>query len=166
METCDNQQPWLSDDEFLQKNWILKKNFVVVLTRIEGNPVFNVGDKKQATPAYQLMVFFKYEGTEGNGASNSNQHSTFAIGYGTAALYRQRVTKALRSLSSEYIRWPNAKEMVKIGREIQRLYNFPHCVLIAHGTHFPLAFEPQTADAPDYSGRKEVRMLPFHNDCL
>ncbi len=116
--------------------------------------VFNVGHKKEAPPAYQLIVFLNYVGTEGNGASNSNQRSTFAIGYGTAALHHKRVTKALPSLSSEYVRWPDAKERVEIAREIQRLYNFPHCVSIADGTLFSLAFEPQTADLPDYSGRK------------
>jgi DDE superfamily endonuclease len=39
-------------------------------------------------------------------------------------------------------------------RKIQSKYDFPHCVGIADGTLFPLAFEPQTEDAPDYSGRK------------
>ena len=37
---------------------------------------------------------------------------------------------------------------------MQSMYDFPHCVCIADGTLFPLAFEPQTEDAPDYSGRK------------
>ncbi len=54
-ETYDNQQPWLSDDEFLQKYWMSRKNFGIVLKRIEGNPVLNVGHKKQAPPTYQLM---------------------------------------------------------------------------------------------------------------
>ncbi len=131
-----------------------KKNFDGVLTRVQGNPVFNVGHKKQAPPAYQLMVFLKYVGTDGNGASSSSQRSTVAIGYGTAALYYQRVTKTLRSLLSEYIRWPNANYRVEIAQEIQCSYNFPHCVSIDDGTLFPSTFEPQTADAPDYLGRK------------
>jgi DDE superfamily endonuclease len=33
-------------------------------------------------------------------------------------------------------------------------YGFPHCVGIVDGTLFPLAFEPETEDAPDCSGRK------------
>jgi hypothetical protein len=35
-------------------------------------------------------------------------------------------------------------------------YGFPHCVMIADGTltSTPLAFEPETEDAPNYSGRK------------
>jgi DDE superfamily endonuclease len=38
--------------------------------------------------------------------------------------------------------------------QIHQKYGFPHCCGIADGTLFPLAFEPQTEDAPDYSGRK------------
>ena len=41
-----------------------------------------------------------------------------------------------------------------ISREIFQHYDFPHCVSLADGTLFPLAFEPETEDAPDYSGRK------------
>jgi len=33
-------------------------------------------------------------------------------------------------------------------------FGFPHCVGIADGTLFPLAFEPDSQDAPDCSGRK------------
>jgi hypothetical protein len=40
-------------------------------------------------------VFLKYVGTEGSGANNSNQRHTFSVGYGTAELYRERVTTAL-----------------------------------------------------------------------
>ena len=152
----DEQQPWLSDDEFLQKYRMSRKNFKAVLEMIKDHDVFRNqrNRRQQAPPAHQLLVFLKYVGTEGAGASNGNQRSTFAIGYGTATLYRERVTKALRSLSDEYIQWPDAEERLVIAREIQKMYNFPHCVAIADGTLFPLAFEPHTLDAPDYSGRK------------
>ena len=150
-----HHQPWLSDDEFLHKYRMSRKNFSIVLDKIKDHQVFQEQFKRrQAPPAHQLMVFLKYVGTEGSGASNGNQRSTFAIGYGTALLYRERVMKSLRSLSEEYIRWPNEYEREQIAREIQRLYNFPHCVAIADGTLFPLAFEPHSMDAPDYSGRK------------
>jgi hypothetical protein len=150
-----NYQPWLSDDEFLQKYRMSRKNFKIVLDKIKDHSVFQEQNKRrQAPPAHQLMVFLKYVGTEGTGASNSNQRSTFAIGYGTASLYRTRVMKALRSLSDEYIRWPDENERLDIAREIQHLFHFPHCVAIADGTLLPLAFEPHSLDAPDYSGRK------------
>ena len=64
------------------------------------------------------------------------------------------MTKAILALRPQYIQWPDAQERKLISREIHHLYGFPHCVAIADGTLFPLAFEPQTKDAPDYSGRK------------
>jgi hypothetical protein len=53
------------------------------------------------------MVFLKFVGTEGTGASNANQRHTFAIGYGTADKYRRRVTKALLQFRDKYIHWPD-----------------------------------------------------------
>ena len=103
---------------------------------------------------YQLLTWLKYVGTEGNGASNPNQRNTFLIGSGTADLYRKRVTAAIGSLREEYIQWPGEEERKVIAREIYAKYQFPHCVSIADGTLFPLAFEPECEDAPDYSGRK------------
>lgn len=152
----EDQPPWLSDDEFLRKYRMSRKNFEAVVEKIKDHEVFNsqVKRRKQKPPSYQLLVFLKYVGTEGSGASNANQRCTFGIGYGTAALYRDRVTKALRSLSQEYIQWPDEEERLIISKEMQKMYHFPHCVSIVDGTLFPLAFEPYTKDAPDYSGRK------------
>ena len=146
--------PWLTDAEFLQKYRVSRSGFRYILDLIKDHAVFDSKTKRMAPASHQLMVFLKYVGTEGTGASNSNQRATFGVGYGTASLYRKRVTKSLRALSSEYIKWPNAEERIKISKEIQSQYDFPHCVGIADGTLFPLAFEPQTEDAPDYSGRK------------
>ena len=110
------------------------------------------------------MVLLKYVGIEGAGASNLNQRQTFGVGYGTAELYRRRVTIALRSYAAQLIKWPDAKERRHISGEIQAKFDFPHCVGIADGTLFPLAFEPQTEDAPDYSGRKIWILIEHHGD--
>ena len=160
-QKCDEEAsrlPWLTDDEFLSKYRMSRDSFYRVHDLIKDHPVVFLskkGKKKQAPVLYQLMVFFlKYIGTEGNGASNSNQRQTFGISYGSATNYRKRVTIAIRSFSKEYVYWPDKDERDQIGREINRLFNFPHCVGIADGTLFPLGFEPETIDAPDYSGRK------------
>jgi hypothetical protein len=57
-------------------------------------------------------------------------------------------------LSAEFIRWPDAEERLSISQQIRSKYDFPHCVGIADGTLFPLAFAPEGEDAPVYSGRK------------
>ncbi|KAG7339863.1 DDE superfamily endonuclease [Nitzschia inconspicua] len=153
--------PWLTDEEFLQKYRMSRQSFDRVLKEIEQHPVFQStsNGRKQAPVSHQLMVFLKYVGTEGNGASNANQRHTFSIGYGTATTYRNRVTRALCSLRDRYIQWPDAEERQQIAREIHMLYGFPHCVAIADGTLFPLATEPQTEDSPDYNGRKHAFSL-------
>jgi DDE superfamily endonuclease len=149
-----SELPWLSDEEFLQKYRVTRKSFDIILEKIRNHPIFESKTKRMAPPEYQLMVFLKYIGTEGAGGSNANQRHTFGVGYGIAANYRRRMTTALRSSSQEYIKWLNTKEHKVISSAIQRKYDFPHCVGISDGTLFPLAFEAQTEDAPDYSGRK------------
>jgi hypothetical protein len=52
------------------------------------------------------------------------------------------------------MRWPSAEERQAISKESRANYFFFHCVGIADGTLFSLAFAPESEDAPDYSGRK------------
>jgi DDE superfamily endonuclease len=156
VETEAAKMPWLNEEEFLHKYRMSRKSFNRLLDEIKDHPVFNPDSKtrKQEPVAHQLMVFLKFLGTEGSGGSNANQRHVFSIGYGTNDVYRNRVTRAILSLRNRYVYWPDEEERTLIAREIHKLYDFPHCVGIADGTLFPLGFEPQTEDAPDYSGRK------------
>ena len=152
--TSPSEIPWLNDEEFLQKYRMSRACFNRVLALIKDHPVFHSKTKDQAPVEYQLMTWLKFAGTEGSGSSNANQRNMFKIGYGTADTYRTRVTTALCSLAPAYYKWPDPEERLVIAREILREFQFPHCVGITDGTLFPLAFEPETEDAPDYSGRK------------
>ena len=96
--SVESEMPWLTDDEFLQKYRVTRSSFQYILDMISDHAVFYSKNKRMAPTAYQLMVFLKYVGTEGTGATNSNQRSTFGVGYGTADLYRRRVTTAIRGL--------------------------------------------------------------------
>jgi hypothetical protein len=153
-EDDDTIQPWLNEDEFLQKYRMSRTSFHILLDKIRDHPVFYSKRRKQSPVSHQLMTWLKFVGTEGSGASNSNQRNTFGIGYGTSSSFRRRVTTAIRSLKEQYYYWPGEEERKVIGKETFTKYDFPHCVSIADGTLFPLAFEPETEDAPDYSGRK------------
>jgi hypothetical protein len=156
-EICREEEeilPWLTESEFVHKYRVSRKNFQRILLLIEDHPVFYPTEKrgnKQAPVMHQLMVFLRFVGT---GDSQSDQRLVFHIGYGTTGLYRDRVTKALRSLKDRFITWPDAQERFELGYEANVRYSIPHCVAIADGTLFPLANEPETEDAPDYSGRK------------
>ena len=111
--------------------------FRYVLDLFSNHPVFYSKKKWMAPAAHQLMVFLKYVGTEGTGASNSNQRATFGVGCGTASLYRKRVTKAIRELRSEYIKWPDSEKRKTISREINAKYDFHHCVELLMELYFP-----------------------------
>jgi len=100
------------------------------------------------------MVFLKMLGTEGAGANGPNQRTTFMIGKGTSTVFCRRVTEAILSLREEFYNWLNAEERKKLARIAYEDCGLPHVVGIADGTLFPLAFEPESIDAPDYSGRK------------
>ena len=69
--------PWLTEDEFLQKRRMSRKSFNHVLNEIKIHSVFKKLECKSGHPQTpvpnQLMVFLKYLGTEGNGASAPNQ---------------------------------------------------------------------------------------------
>jgi len=57
-------------------------------------------------------------------------------------------------MREEFCNWPDAKERNKLARIAYEDCGLPHVVGIADGTLFPLAFEPESINAPDYSGRK------------
>lgn len=150
-------KPWLNDSEFQEKYRMSRIAFHAICDLIRNHPVFSekrISGRKQAPVEHQLMILLFYLGVEGNGASNHKVRSGFSIGRGTAQKYRARATKALWSLRNQAIAWPQADERQAIAARIEREYKFKHCVGFVDGTLFPLAFEPQTRDAPDYSGRK------------
>jgi hypothetical protein len=52
------------------------------------------------------------------------------------------------------VHWPDVSERKEIAKRIFHEFHFLNCIAIADGTLFPLMFEPQGDDAPDYHGRK------------
>jgi len=98
--------PWLTNEEFLQKYRMSHDSFKRVLGDIKEQAVFKKLEGKVGRPqtpvANQLMVFLKYVGTEGNGASGRNQRNTFGIGKGSSDVFRRHVTTAILSRRSVY----------------------------------------------------------------
>jgi hypothetical protein len=156
-EGTGEEPPWLSEDEFQQKYRCSRQSFHAIIDLIKDHPVFKdqgKGGRPQAPPAHQLMVLLKYLGTEGSGSSNSDLRNMFGIGKGTAEVYKERAVKAICSLKSETVFWPEEEERKEIAARIMRQFDWPNCIGLIDGTLFPLALAPQTEDAPDYSGRK------------
>jgi hypothetical protein len=151
----DGTPPWLSDDEFLQKYRMHRDSFKAILSLIKDNPAFHLKwKKKQAPVEYQLLVFLFYIGTSGSGASFPRCRQMFGIGRGTCKYFIERVSKAIRSLRNQVITWPNRQERVQIARRFRNKYDFINLIAIADGTLFPLTYQPESDDAPDYHGRK------------
>jgi hypothetical protein len=148
---------WLSNEEFLQKYRMPKEAVKKLAQLIKSNDIFSktrAQGNAQAPVVHQLLVFLKYAGTEGSGSSAPDLRHVFGIGRGTCILYINRVTKAICDLRNHYIKWPDEEERSKIEAVIENKFNIPNCVGMMDGTLFPLAFEPETEDAPDYKGRK------------
>jgi len=156
----DGTPPWLTDDEFLQKYRMHRDSFKMIVSLINNHPAFqSKGKKPQAPVEHQLMVFLYYIGVSGSGASFPRCRQMFGVGRGTCNDYRKRVVAALRSLGDRVITWPDERERRKIARRFMTNYDFINCIAIADGTLFPLTYEPQTSDAPDYHGRKHQYSL-------
>jgi DDE superfamily endonuclease len=159
----DNYQPpWLTELEFQQKYWLTRHSFDVLFGLIKDHPVFkrneNIG-RGQMQPEHQLMMLLKFLGTTGTGGSNPDLRNVFKIGNGTCCLYRERAMVAIRSLRDQVIKWPDEEERQQISDRIRQKHVFPNCVGFIDGTLLPLAFAPQTVDAPDYHGRKHQYSL-------
>jgi len=155
--------PWLNDEEFLQKYRMSHECFDFVLDLIKDHSAFKQLEGKSGRPqthvVNQLMVFLKYVGTEGSGVNSPNQRNIFEIGKGTSGVFCRRVIKAICSLRHRFLFWPDEQERKVLARLTYEEFGLPHCVGIADGTLFPLAFEPDSEDAPDCSGRKYVYSL-------
>ena len=151
-----DHRAFLTPGEFIQKYRMSREAFLKLVSLIEGHPVFDALNKgpKQASPAYQLMVFLKYIGTDGSGNSNPNLRNVFRTGRGTNELFKRRVVKAIRSLRGTYYTWPSSEERKKIASRIHRDFDFPNCTGFADGTLNPLASKPRREDSADFYGRK------------
>jgi hypothetical protein len=110
--------------------------------------------RRQTDVKTQLCVFLRFLGTEGSGASNHGQQSTFRVSYGFAARCRKRVARAFCSLAPQYITWPDEQERKQISKAFFELSQLSNCIAIIDGTLFPLYTESQCEDTPDCSGRK------------
>jgi DDE superfamily endonuclease len=153
----------LTENEFRQKYRVSRKSFDTLLGLVKNHPVFLTSSKTghpQASPATQLMIFLKYLGTGGSGNSIPDLRDVFKIGRGTGATLswpRYDCCFKFKKTSNHLARQRRATGHIK--ENSKRKGIFPNCIGFIDGTLFPLAFCPNTKDAPDYSGRKHSYSL-------
>eukprot|EP00977_Amphora_coffeiformis_P022797 scaffold11520_cov106-Amphora_coffeaeformis.AAC.1 len=155
----EDEVPWLNENDFLHKYRMSQEAFNDLLQIIKDDPVFVSGYEKgrqQRPVKYQLMTLLRFLGSEGTASSNPDLRSIFNTGHGTNLLYVRRAVKALRNIRDAFIKWPNDEERDGIAASILEKSGLPNCIGIIDGTLFPLAFAPQTQDAPDYKRRKHI----------
>ena len=160
--TNDDELPWLTEDEFLEKHRMRRDSFQRLLCLVQGHTVFSLPSekgRKQRPVAHQLMVLMNCLGCAGSGANDPRQRQTFGIGRGTAQLHRRRCIEAIRSLKKDVVHWPDVEERDEIAKRNTTNCMTPNCTAIADGTSLPLQKEPQSLDAPDHSGRKHQHSL-------
>jgi hypothetical protein len=152
----DDEVAWLSEEEFLQKYRMHRVSFWKLVSLIKDHRVFHPTNAKkpQAPPEHQLLVLLYYLGTCGSAGNNPRLRNAFGLGRGTIELYRNRCVLAIMSMRNDVIKWPDVTERIEIATRMEQVYKWPGCIAIADGTLFPLTYEPQSEDAPDYSGRK------------
>lgn len=133
-------------DQFLFDYRMDRDSFFNLHTLVRDHPVFvspRGGNRIQAPSEFQLLVFLKYLGGRGSGASNKSASSHFRIGAGTAELYRQRSLVAINAIEQKAYWWPDESERIQIANEIERTSHFPNCVGLMDGTLLPLEFCPK-----------------------
>lgn len=153
---------WLNDTDFLRKYRMTRESFNELVELIADDSVFDSGYEKgrrQRPVAYQIMTLLKFLGSEGSGSSCPDLRNVFNTGLGTNILYIRRVVEALRNKRDQFIHWPENEERDSIAVALLEKSGLPNCIGIVDGTLFPLAFAPQTVDAPDYKGRKHLYTL-------
>lgn len=163
--SIDDNRSFLNDNEFLHKYRMKRSTFQLLLSKIRHHEVFQrrggrLSGRKQQDVTHQLLVFLHYLGTEGSGQSDKGQRSVFRKGQGSGRQWSRRVCRAIiECLEDDYLRWPDAEERQDISERIRKQHYFPNCVGLIDGTLTPLAFRPETEDAPDYKGRKVLYSL-------
>ena len=118
-----------ADDKVFKKNArMTRQAFFGVVEMIKDHPVFhNKSKMQQADPADQLMIALGRLGFHGNGASLWAVGSRFGVGDGTVELYTSRVIRALLSLESDVVSWPNLEGRRAIKDRIEEKFKFPNC---------------------------------------
>lgn len=158
----------MKDYEFLAQYRMSREAFWEVVDLVKNHEVFNKKSKrKQAPPAHQLLVLFRYLGTQGNENNKLKVADHFGgIGHGTVVDYMNRAKIALSSLAPSVVCWPDEAERNEISSRIEDEFLFPNCLGLTDGTILPLEFKP-TLYGEVYLTRKQnygVHMLVICDD--
>ncbi|KAF5332528.1 hypothetical protein D9611_005120 [Ephemerocybe angulata] len=129
-----------------------RDTFDKLIDRISNDPVFVSTKKPQRPVKYQLACFLIRYGQAGSDSLDTAQK--LAIGHGTVFLYCTRVSKALRRIKSQVIKFPDEARQQEISDYIESVSGFPGCIGIGDGCVIPFSEKP-SVQGETYMTRKK-----------
>ncbi|MBW0494510.1 hypothetical protein O181_034225 [Austropuccinia psidii MF-1] len=148
----------MQDDDFKQGMRTSKEGFHFLYEKIHHHRVFsNNSTAIQLPMAHQLAVTLERPGSNGNAGSVGKFACNYNIGRGTVIKVSQRVIKAIISLQSIYVKWPDPNRRCQIS-EVMQHEGFKGCVGFIDETNFPLYQKPAW-QGEVYYDRKKVYSL-------
>jgi hypothetical protein len=132
-----------------------RNDFNAITEMLETTPTFCNATARMRPISTQFGVFLFYIGNAGKGGNNPAARTIFAIGRGTAELYRTRCLQAIIYLGNQYLQWPDAVTRRATSARIHEKAKFPRCIGFVDGTLLPMMEKPLRGDHADFYGRKQ-----------
>ncbi|KAK3827380.1 MAG: hypothetical protein J3R72DRAFT_367884, partial [Linnemannia gamsii] len=116
--------------------------FQILLDLIRDHPVFHSANplRPQAPVRVQLTVALYRLGSRG--ISTYKTAFTMGVGQGSVDLFTRRCIEAIECMEERLIVWPNYERKHEIKRWFKYAKNFPNCIGVVDGVHFPFESAP------------------------
>ena len=123
------------EGEFRQMVRMDQISFLQILQKIEDHPVFhNDSMVAQEKVWIQLVVALNRFGCYGNGISIGRVARFAGISNGSVWNFTKRVITAIRSLTADYVYWPDEGQRIRIAKRFFQKHGLKYCVGIVDGT--------------------------------
>ncbi|OAV98528.1 hypothetical protein PTTG_01830 [Puccinia triticina 1-1 BBBD Race 1] len=140
--------------DFKQSVQTTKSGFVWLLNQIINNAVFHNNSRRPQLPIpHQLALTLERLGSNGNGALVGRFAQNLSVAHGTVVKVSRRVIRAINSLDSEFIVWPDCNRRLEIS-EVMKEEGFKGCIGFVDGATIPLYQRPGL-DGEVYWDRKK-----------
>jgi hypothetical protein len=144
-------------DQFRIQARCSQDTFARLLELISTHDVFLPrGHRTQASVCEQLFSFLVFAGHEGNGSGRGYTSHHLGASTGSAFNFQGRVTQALLSFKSAFIKWPSYKKQETLSARYATQHLLPHVFGAIDGTHFYFFQPPKhTLQPQQYWTRKK-----------
>ena len=139
------------DDQYFVRFRVRKDGFGYIFSKVESNiDTYQNVRNHPIPPVTQLAMAFRYYA---GGDFQITTGDMFGVHQSTLSKKIPVISRAIASLSSEVIKFPNQEESFVTNRYFLNYANFPGITGIVDGTHIPIQ-SPGGPDAEVYRNRK------------